>query len=680
MSNNHIIFEKSEQAGRDYNQDRYAYHLSDHNDDIFIVVADGVGGTEQGELAAEIIAHKSGEFWQKREEFSNGEDFLKAFSDACNLAIKQTCEQGVSTAATLTALLLLKGELVSAHAGDSRICQFDQSGKVNQTKDHSLAYAKFLMGEIREDELATHPSQTQLLNCLDGSESAQCEINHWQLAEGEYFALCTDGFWEIFDNDEILELIKNENRDYIFANRIDEILQTKPTQDNTTAVLCQLDKSIAPPIVASYQTTKTEAEPQSSLASSERVSEPADSVPVNSAAEQDSNSLLNWKVILLALVALMLIVLLYFTYRNYTQPCCANEPPVITEQQLEPSFNGGDPSDLSPSELNSDVDSSIGEEEKPAQEIATPANQASEEVEETLEPLPSSVTNKAKDAINDTMGEAEASLHDVKETMGEAEASLDDVEETMGEAEASLDDVEETMGEAEASLDDVEESLSESKTIESAEQIKDQESSASPVKTFVDSNDADPSADANEEGNVSGPADLNANLDSAPSLSLDVAPGEDPIAKLETQLTQDGSLAKGSKLDQTDVMKDQYAEIITVQLEVKGTPVYGAVLRYQKTSSGIEVIAGKVSNLPQVPDAPTHDFARCFSQYQQGQSQQNKTVEKGQSDPVLYIDPASSGYFWLTDIKIKETGQAYDLFLLDVSCEALRLVSKHVSH
>ncbi|MEP4889136.1 MAG: PP2C family serine/threonine-protein phosphatase [Aliiglaciecola sp.] len=666
MSNNRIIFEKSEQAGRKYNQDRYAYHLSEDNSDILIVVADGVGGTKQGELAAEIIADKSGDFWQKREEFANGEDFLNAFADECNLAIKQTCEQGTSTAATLTALLQLNGELVSAHAGDSRIYQYDHSGKVKQSKDHSLAYAKFLMGEISEDELATHPSQTQLLNCLDGSESAHCEINHWQINEGEYFALCTDGFWEIFDNDEILELIKNDNREYIFANRIDETLQTKPGQDNTTVVLSQLDKSKAVPIAPVANAEASEGLPQNSPSNNTPASSPSKTV-----AQDDAKPLLNWKIIVLGLVALMLIVLLYFTYRNYMQSCCSAESPLAVEEQLDSSSNGDDfpaPVITNPSsELESNV---AGEAQKPAQageQVIEQVEKTVGDVGEILEQVEPPTSEDLKEPLSDAKHTLEEALPDAEEVLSEAEGSLSDAEDAFSDAEGSLPQTEGSLPQAEGSLPEAEDS-------------NDLESSSSALKNFVNSDEVVPDAAMDEQGNVSGPADLNANLDSAPSLSLDVAPGEDPIAKLEARLSQDGSVSKGSKLDKTDEMKDQYTEIITVQLKVKDTPVYGAVLRYQKTSSGIEVIAGKVSNLPNVPEAPTHDFMSCFSQYQNAQEQQGKAIEKGQSEPVLYIDAASSGYFWLADIIVTETGQAFDLFLLDKSCESLRLVPKHVSH
>ena len=48
MQPNQILLQQSEQAGRQYNQDRFVVHMDDDSDEIFVVVADGVGGAALG--------------------------------------------------------------------------------------------------------------------------------------------------------------------------------------------------------------------------------------------------------------------------------------------------------------------------------------------------------------------------------------------------------------------------------------------------------------------------------------------------------------------------------------------------------------------------------------------------------------------------------------------------------
>ena len=543
MTQHRILLQQSAQAGRQYNQDRFAVYQADDSSDLLIVVADGVGGTADGALAAQIIVDQAASCWQQRLSYPDGESLLQDLASRSNQSIQQQTEQGISTAATLVALLVLNNQVLSAHAGDSRLYQFNLQGNSTHTKDHSLAYAKFLMGEITEEQLATHPTQSQLLNCLNGSDDMQCDITPWQIDNGHYFVLCTDGFWEIFNKDEIAQLINNDNREFMFANRLDEQLQAHPKHDNTTVVICALE--------ATTLINENTAEPAAeaiTLPPVAKAREHLNRPPVPEVAEPDAVSKKGWW---LALIAVFIVLIIVYSLGQYMQECCAMPPqPQLPVEQVEQV-----------TEQDAALNSGTGDQTFVAQPQET-----------------------------------------------DRQTAAGDESEDRGTAKA-----------------------------------------------------------------------LNDNLQPGPMIELDVAAGEDATAKLEQQLSSNGDIAAGSKLDKTGVLVDQYAEITTVQLTVKNTPVFGAIVKYKKTPDGIKVISGKVSNLPDVADAPTHDFASCFSRYQQAQLALGKTVLPGKSAATLYIDAASSGYFWLTDIQIKEDGSNYQLSLLDATCDALRLISSHVS-
>ncbi|GGW73399.1 PP2C family protein-serine/threonine phosphatase [Alishewanella tabrizica] len=527
-----ILLQASEQGGRAYNQDRLAVHVSDDNDDFLLLVADGVGGSEQGEVAADIVVEQSNIFWQKRHRYSDATSLLTDFVLACNTAVKQRAEQGIKTATTLVALLSFKGQLVSAHAGDSRLYQFSCTAKINQTKDHSLAYAKLIMGEITEQQLATHPSQSQLLNCINGDADLQIDINHWQAELGGYFVLCTDGFWEMFSDDDIVKLIAAEQRDTVFLNRLNSQLQLQPQHDNTTVIIAHLSSSIAlvdDTGAKAEELAKVKPEtPQSSAGSIGRKAE-----------------FIKW----LAGLVLLLIaaVALAFYYLN-SMDCCAK--PVVS--------------------------------------------------------APSAIT--LSDSVGGIMQEINAAQPD----------------------------------------------------------------QAGPEN-------AEPAQSNSEQGNQSDTTLLNDNLLSSHELELVLADGEDAITALLQKLLDEGLVARGSVLNKTAVMLDQYAEITTVQLMVNNTPVYGALLRYRKTAKGIKVIAGKTANLPLLPAAPAHDFASCFARYQQIQAKDNPVALLNSPAITLYIDAASQSYFWLTPVAVGAAAVTHDLFLSDSNCDALRIISRQVS-
>jgi hypothetical protein len=112
---------------------------------------------------------------------------------------------------------------------------------VDSTNDHSLAYAKYLMGEIAQEEIATHPTQTQLINCLKGDEALEIDIKQWDISRGKQFVVCSDGFWEVFQEKEIQALYQSNEPEKLFDQHMVSVLKERPKQDNTTALLFSSD-------------------------------------------------------------------------------------------------------------------------------------------------------------------------------------------------------------------------------------------------------------------------------------------------------------------------------------------------------------------------------------------------------------------------------------------------------
>jgi len=240
MINLDILLDVSEIGGKEVNQDRKV-HISDHESGkALLLVADGVGGSKQGEIAAQVIVDTAIALWEKRNEFDSAKIYLEKLSEEANNKIKDQIEKSIKTASTLSAVAIWPGECVSVHAGDSRIYQFNDSGFVKHSRDHSLAYSKFLMGEITEEELATHPTQTQLLSCVDGGDPS-FEFTEWNFNSGDVLVVCTDGFWEVYSNDSLYDLIDNPDRNMLFINHFDRVLEERPKHDNTTAIISRVE-------------------------------------------------------------------------------------------------------------------------------------------------------------------------------------------------------------------------------------------------------------------------------------------------------------------------------------------------------------------------------------------------------------------------------------------------------
>lgn len=543
-----LLLNISEQAGRDYNQDRVLWLSDDHSGDCLLVVADGVGGTAQGELAAQCLIDTAAKIWQQRQPDTSAKDLVEQLFKEGNAGIALLNQSRKQTASTLVAVAVVGSECHSVHAGDSRLYHCRDGVVLQHTHDHSLAYAKFKLGEITEAEIATHAGQTQLLNCMTGADDVHAEYQRWEIQPGDHLLLCTDGFWEIFSAAEIAALGGNDNRAFVVANRLDDTLQQQPRHDNTSALMVLLGQD---------QVSMDE--------------------PLDAAVNQDKKTKLPSSLfhrVLLAALVIIVAVIAYVAWIPSTKEASQAPLQPSPQQTQEPEV-------IEPSQ-----------QEPPQQ---APQQSPQQDQQQSEPPLG-------------------------------REGEQDDQQQQ------------------------------------------------------APGNDA-PQSDQRQGDSNDPTIELNKNLQ-VPVLDT---PIETDNQRADTEVLQerfreDGLINEQSELNQTGESKDPLAHIITVQLEVHGTPVYGAVLRYRRTGNSMVLLSGRLAYLETMPSSPTETFSSCFQRYQAAQLAAGQEVAiLRDATPTLYIDPASSQYFWAIDVVQTNAPSLAELHLLDNSCSMLRQLDKVVA-
>lgn len=240
---------------REENQDRYCVLQSLDQQSLLCVVADGMGGHKGGALAAQTIIDTAETLWSEQLQQSGCDlvsagAFLQKLVDQSHLTVNELGEaNGLEPRSTIAALYFFQDtdqyKAISIHAGDSRITQYSATEKVAKTFDHSLAQLKVLRGKITEAELANDPDQGTVISNIGGEDLPDAEITHWNLTEGARFTLCSDGFWEVFTDDEVLGLfeISINIRESEIKNALLEKMKERPKHDNTTVIMIEIGKS-----------------------------------------------------------------------------------------------------------------------------------------------------------------------------------------------------------------------------------------------------------------------------------------------------------------------------------------------------------------------------------------------------------------------------------------------------
>ena len=206
------IYQNSRQGPRPYNQDRLAYSYS--KDALLLVLADGMGGHRNGEVAAQLAVKTLTDAFQRLAvpSLSSPAKFLIDHIQQVHDMIEnvtQLEDYAESPRTTIVAAIIQRGYLWCAHVGDSRLYHFRNGHLLFRTEDHSVVQSLYKKGMITKDEMATHPYKNKIYNCVGGETPPQIDLSdRHELLEGDTVLLCTDGVWGVIDDQQIKEIIQ----------------------------------------------------------------------------------------------------------------------------------------------------------------------------------------------------------------------------------------------------------------------------------------------------------------------------------------------------------------------------------------------------------------------------------------------------------------------------------------
>lgn len=181
--------------------------LGGGSDRSLLVVADGIGGFEAGEVASRITVDMLRDL-SRRDSIS--EAIKEANRKIIDTARKDSDLSGMGT--TVVAIRFYGRRVEVAHVGDSR-AYLIHDGEMNPiTEDHSLVAELIRSGEITRDQAQDHPQKNLITRALGAEDSVDVEISEVRVQPGDRILLCTDGLTDMIPEREV-ERIMHENQD-----------------------------------------------------------------------------------------------------------------------------------------------------------------------------------------------------------------------------------------------------------------------------------------------------------------------------------------------------------------------------------------------------------------------------------------------------------------------------------
>ena len=232
------VFQLSRKGGREKNEDRMGYSYT--KESCLFVVADGMGGHPEGEVAAQLALQTVSLDFQRlaRPKLDDPADFLEntllsAHHNILKYAIANNMDDPPRT--TLVASVVQDGNVWWVHCGDSRLYFVRSSKVLARTRDHSYME---LRGAGVTSMNPERFNRNVLFTCLGSPSRPFFDVaGPTELHRNDRLMLCSDGLWGSVSETVIARELGNKSVSRSIPDLIDAALRKAgSSSDNVTAV------------------------------------------------------------------------------------------------------------------------------------------------------------------------------------------------------------------------------------------------------------------------------------------------------------------------------------------------------------------------------------------------------------------------------------------------------------
>jgi len=124
---------------------------------------------------------------------------------------KHKPDKAANAGTTITMVAILGNRAVISNVGDSRTYLLRNHELIQVTWDHSLVASLVSEGQILPEEMYTHPQRNVIYRFLGQKGDIQPDVFHRMLKAGDHLLLCSDGLWEMIQEDQIIVQIIEES-------------------------------------------------------------------------------------------------------------------------------------------------------------------------------------------------------------------------------------------------------------------------------------------------------------------------------------------------------------------------------------------------------------------------------------------------------------------------------------
>ena len=232
-----------------------------HNEDAIlvdadrklVVLADGMGGYQAGEvasqLAIDVVREDSSDATLTETDLGRIDPetgisvamrqlrgaIEKANNRICSVARGREELNGMGT--TIVAARFYEGRVGIAHVGDSRCYRLREGVLEQLTRDHSYVQDQMEKGLISEDEAKHSPQKNLITRALGIDAIAEADVQEFRTRPGDTYLLCSDGLSDLVDDKSIETQLAREANPADRTKKLIDAANSNGGRDNISVIL-----------------------------------------------------------------------------------------------------------------------------------------------------------------------------------------------------------------------------------------------------------------------------------------------------------------------------------------------------------------------------------------------------------------------------------------------------------
>ncbi len=223
-----------------------------------VLLADGMGGYEAGEIAAAMAMNKLREYFLQQPIFAgligkeppkepvDPKKYQEIMRDALKFANKEVFtasrtpgkgKRGMGC--TAECVYVDSRHVIVGHVGDSRVYHLHRGRLVQMTRDQTLVNRLVELGQLTEAEAEDHPRKNELQQAIGGQPDVNPGTYSGKLMRGDWVLVCSDGLSNHISNKELEKMLTREaaNSAEEACRRLLNLVNLRGATDNATIVV-----------------------------------------------------------------------------------------------------------------------------------------------------------------------------------------------------------------------------------------------------------------------------------------------------------------------------------------------------------------------------------------------------------------------------------------------------------